>query len=79
MISFKQMYEFGTNAFTKFNNTNFAKLAESFGAIGYNIKSTKEFSNVLEEAIKSKSTPVIIFIDVDYSRNRVLLDYSFVM
>ena len=79
MISFKQIHKFGRSAFTKFNNPNFAKLAESFGAIGYNIKSTKEFSKVLEEAIKSKSTPVIISIDVDYSRNRVLLDDSFVM
>jgi len=79
MISFKQIHKFGRSAFTKFNNPNFAKLAESFGAIGYNIKSTKEFSKVLEEAIKSKSTPVIISIDVDYSRNRMLLDDSFVM
>ena len=74
MISFKQIHEFGRSAFTKFNNPNFAKLAESFGAIGYNIKSTKEFSLVLKEAVKSKSIPVIISVDVDYSRNRVLLD-----
>ena len=79
MISFKQIHEFGRSAFTKFNNPNFAKLAESFGAIGYNIKSTKEFSLVLKEAVKSKSIPVIISVDVDYSRNRVLLDDSFVI
>jgi hypothetical protein len=34
---------------------------------------------VLKEAVKSKSIPVIISVDVDYSRNRVLLDDSFVM
>jgi len=79
MISFKQIHEFGRSAFTKFNNPNFAKLAESFGAIGYNIKSTKEFSLVLKEGVKSKSIPVIISVDVDYSRNRVLLDDSFVI
>lgn len=77
MISFKQIHEFGRSAFTKFNNPNFARLAESFGAIGYNVKSTEEFSKVLEKAKKSTSSPVIVSIDVDYSRNRLLLDDSF--
>lgn len=79
MISLKQIYEFGKSAFTKFNNPNFVKLAESFGAIGYNVRSTEEFSKVLEKAKVSKSSPVIISIDVDYSRNRLLLDDSFVV
>ncbi len=79
MISLKQIYEFGRSAFTKFNNPNFVKLAESFGAIGYNVRSTEEFPKVLEKAKVSKSSPVIISIDVDYSRNRLLLDDSFVV
>jgi len=79
MISLKQIYEFGRSAFTKFNNPNFVKLAESFGAIGYNVRSAQEFSKVLEKAKLSKSSPVIISIDVDYSRNRLLLDDSFVV
>jgi acetolactate synthase I/II/III large subunit len=79
MISLKQIYEFGRSAFTKFNNPNFVKLVESFGAIGYNVRSTEEFSKVLEKAKVSKSSPVIISIDVDYSRNRLLLDDSFVV
>ena len=79
MISLKQIYEFGRSAFTKFNNPNFVKLAESFGAIGYNVRSTEEFSKLLEKAKVSKSSPVIISIDVDYSRNRLLLDDSFVV
>jgi acetolactate synthase I/II/III large subunit len=78
MISFKQIDEFGKSAFTKFGNPNFAKLAESFGAIGYNVKSTEEFSKVLEKAKESISSPVIISIEVDYSRNRLLLNDSFV-
>ena len=77
MISLKQKYEFGISAFTKFNNPDFVKLAESFGTIGYNVNSTQEFSEVLEMAKKSTSIPVIISINVDYSRNRVLLDDSF--
>ncbi len=79
MISLKQIYEFGRSAFTKFNNPNFVKLAESFGAIGYSVRSAQEFSKVLEKAKLSKSSPVIISIDVDYSRNRLLLDDSFVV
>lgn len=49
-------------------------LAQSFGAIGYDVKSTKEFRNVLEKAKESTDTPVIISISIDYSRNRILLD-----
>ncbi len=76
MISMKQKNEFGKSVFTKFTNPNFITLAESFGAIGYVVKSTEEFSLILEEAKKIKDKPVIIAIDVDYSRNNVLLNDS---
>ena len=78
MISLKQIDEFGKSAFTRFNNPNFVTLAQSFGAIGYDIKSTKEFRNVLEKAKESTDIPVIISISVDYSRNRILLDDNFI-
>jgi acetolactate synthase-1/2/3 large subunit len=74
MISLKQSMEFGKSAFTEFTNPDFVKLAESFGVIGYKVRSTREFSKILEEAKKSTSVPVIISIDVDYSRNRILLE-----
>lgn len=77
MISLKQRHEFGKSAFTTFNNPDFVTLAESFGAIGYSVKSTVEFPRVLEEAKKSTKVPVIISIDVDYSRNSILLDDEF--
>ncbi len=77
MISLKQISEFGRSAFTKFNNPDFAKLAQSFGAIGYNVKSTSEFPKILEKAKESTSIPVIISIDVNYSRNRILLADDF--
>jgi acetolactate synthase I/II/III large subunit len=77
LISLKEKHEFGKSVFTKFGNPNFIQLAESFGAIGYHIKSTKEFSEVLEKAKSVKDKPVIIGVDVDYSRNAVLLDNSF--
>ena len=78
MISLKQIDEFGKSAFTRFDNPDFVKLAESFGAIGYSVKCTEEFPLVLKKAMKSTSLPVIVSIDVDYSRNRILLDDNFI-
>ncbi len=77
LISLKETHEFGKSVFTKFGNPNFVQLAESFGAIGIHIKSTEEFSKVLEKAKTIPDKPVIIAIDVDYSRNAVLLDDNF--
>ena len=78
MISLKQIDEFGKSAFTRFNNPDFVTLAQSFGAIGHYVKSTKDFRNVLEKAKESIDVPVIISIDVDYSRNRILLDDNYI-
>ena len=74
MISLKQIHEFGRSAFTRFNNPDFVKLAQSFGAIGYYVKSTEEFPKILEKAKESTSVPIIIAIDVDYSKNQILLN-----
>src|SRR5690242_2079738 len=78
MISLKQIDEFGKSAFTRFNNPDFVTLAQSFGAIGHDVKSTKDFRDVLEKAKESIDVPVIISIDVDYSRNRILLDDNYI-
>ena len=77
LISLKQLEEFGRSSFTKFNNPDIVKLAQSFGAIGHNIESTEQFSKILEEAKHSTHVPVIISINVDYSRNRLLLNDNF--
>lgn len=77
LISLKEIDEYGKDAFTRFNNPDFVKLAESFGAIGYKVKSSEELPNILEDAKKSKDKPVIIAIDVDYSRNKLLLHDDF--
>jgi acetolactate synthase I/II/III large subunit len=78
MISLKQIDEFGKSAFTRFNNPNFVTLPQSFGAIGYDVKSTNDFCNILEKAKESTSVPVIISVGVDHSRNRILLDDNFI-
>lgn len=77
MISLKQIDEFGKSMFTRFNNPDFVTLAKSFGAIGYYVKSTEEFSKTLKKAKESTSIPVIIAIDVDYSTNQILLNDDF--
>ncbi len=77
LISLKEKYEFGKSVFTKFENPDFVQLAESFGAIGHHVKSVQEFSQVLEKSKTIKDKPVIIAVDVDYSRNAVLLDDDF--
>ncbi|MGC2307910.1 MAG: acetolactate synthase large subunit [Nitrososphaeraceae archaeon] len=77
VISLKQIEEFGKKAFTEFNNPDFVKLAKSFGAIGYAARSVEEFSYFFKKGKMSKHVPVIISVDVDYSRNRILLDDDF--
>ena len=77
MISLKEKHEFGKSAFTEFGNPNFVQLAESFGAKGFHIKSAKELPKILKEVKSTQDKPVIIAVDVDYSRNSVLLDDDF--
>ncbi|KFM19663.1 putative acetolactate synthase large subunit protein [Marine Group I thaumarchaeote SCGC AAA799-P11] len=77
LISTKQKHEFGTSVFTEFGNPDFVEIAQSFGAAGFHVKSTQEFSQVLEQAKAIVDRPVVIAVDVDYSRNEVLLDDSF--
>ena len=77
LIKIKQTQEFGHSVGTEFGNPNIVKLAESFGAIGKFAKSTDEFIQFLNEAKSEKTKPTIIGINVDYSRNSVLLDDNF--
>ena len=77
LISLKEKHEFGKSVYTKFGNPNFIQLAESFGAIGYHVKSTPEFSEILNLSKTVKNKPILIAVDVDYSRNAVLLDDDF--
>ena len=77
LISLKETQEFGKSVYTKFGNPNFVELAKSFGALGYNVKSVEEFSQVLNDAKSVTDKPIVIAVDVDYSRNAVLLDDNF--
>ena len=59
-----QMPDFGL----KFNNPDFVKLAESFGAKGYKIKKTEDLTKILKKALDSKGVN-IIECPIDYSQN----------
>ncbi|MFQ5439903.1 MAG: acetolactate synthase large subunit [Nitrosopumilaceae archaeon] len=74
LISLKQRMEFGHSGFTKFTNPDFVMLAKSFGAKGFQVKSVKEFQSALSEATQSTEIPVIIAVNVDYTRNEILLN-----
>jgi len=76
MISLKQSMEFGRSVFTRFTNPDFVRLAESFGAVGYKVRNTQEFQTILKKARDSEYVPIIIAVDVDYSRNDILLEDS---
>ncbi len=77
LISTKQKHEFGTSVFTEFGNPNFVQIAESFGAVGFHAKTTSEFFNFLQRAKETSDRPTVIAVDVDYTRNEVLLDDTF--
>lgn len=74
MIKWKQKArnfgEFGLD----FNNPNFVKYAESYGADGYFLKNTNDLKPLLEKCLNEKGVH-IIDVPVDYSENeRVLIE-----
>ncbi|MCK4710182.1 MAG: acetolactate synthase large subunit, partial [Gammaproteobacteria bacterium] len=68
LIKWKQEVQFGRESNIHFNNPDFVKLAESFGAKGYRVEKTEELLPTIQQAIKD-DTVVIIDCPVDYSEN----------
>jgi len=73
LIEWKQINKFGRSSNIKFNNPDFVKYAESFGAKGYRVEKTEDLLPTLERAIKD-DTVVIIDCPVDYSENLKLTE-----
>ena len=67
-IRWKQLTRFGRPAFVDFANPKFARLAESFGAKGYEVQSADELLPILKEAL-AKEAVSVIDCPVDYSEN----------
>jgi acetolactate synthase-1/2/3 large subunit len=71
LIKWHQQRRFGRSGNISFNNPDFVKYAESFGAIGYRVESAEELIPTLEEAF-AQNTVVIVDVPVDYSENMKL-------
>jgi len=73
MIKWKQegvgFNDFGLD----FNNPDFVKYAESFGAHGYRAESDKQFQSILDTALNSKGVH-LIDLPIDYSLNHSILN-----
>jgi len=68
LIEWKQMSQYGRPSHVHFNNPDFVKYAESFGAKGYRIEKTEDLLPTLKLAL-ADNTVSIIDCPVDYSEN----------
>jgi len=68
LIEWKERLRYKKDFFVKFNNPDFVKLAESFGAKGYRVSSEDELAPILKDALR-QNVPAIIDCPVDYSEN----------
>ncbi len=68
LIEWKQMSQYGRPSNVHFNNPDFVKYAESFGAKGYRIEKTEDLLPTLKQAL-ADNTVSIIDCPVDYSEN----------
>lgn len=73
MIKWKQEGVGFDNFGLDFNNPDFVKFAESFGAHGYRAESDDHFKSVLDTALNSKGVH-IIDLPIDYSKNHSILN-----
>lgn len=73
MIKWKQEGMGFDNFGLDYNNPDFVKYAESYGAIGHRPSSHEEFETTLENALNSKGVH-LIDLAVDYSLNHAILN-----
>lgn len=68
LIRWKQENRYNATAGVDFQNPNFVALARSFGAEGFRLERTEDFSMLLKKAIACQK-PVVIDCPVDYREN----------
>ena len=71
LIEWKQVNQFGRSAFVKFDNPDFVRFAESFGAKGYCVREAGDLLPMLRQALKD-DRPAVIDCPVDYTENLTL-------
>jgi acetolactate synthase-1/2/3 large subunit len=73
LIEWKQLNQFKRISNVKFNNPDFVKYAESFGAVGIRINKTEELLPTLRKAMEMNEV-VVIDCPVDYRENLKLTE-----
>ncbi len=73
LIKWHQLRHYGRASHISFNNPDFVKYAESFGAKGYRVESADDLLPTLEKAF-ADNTVVIVDVPVDYSENMKLTE-----
>jgi len=73
LIGWKQDIHFGRRAAVSFDNPDFARYAESFGARGYSIRAAGELLPTLRKALDDDAVSVIA-CPVDYRENARLVE-----
>lgn len=71
LIEWKQMVTYGRTSHVRFNNPDFVKYAEAFGAKGYRVNHASELMPILKEALNNDRVN-IIDCPVDYTENMKL-------
>jgi len=74
LIEWKQMSRFGRTSNVSYNNPDFVRYAESFGAKGFRVEKTEDLLPTLQEAIDAKCV-CVIDCPVDYSENLKLTEH----
>jgi acetolactate synthase-1/2/3 large subunit len=73
LIEWKQMNEFKRPSAVRFDNPDFVKYAESFGAKGYRVTGTADLLPILKQAL-ADNTVSVIDCPVDYGENLKLTE-----
>ena len=68
LIEWKENLRYNKEFFARFDNPDFVKLAESFGALGYRVTAEDDLLPMIKDALAQKR-PAIIDCPVDYSEN----------
>jgi acetolactate synthase I/II/III large subunit len=68
LIEWKERLRYNKEFFTRFDNPDFVKLAESFGALGYRVTTENDLLPMIKDALAQKR-PAIIDCPVDYAEN----------
>ena len=73
LIKWHQLRKFGRSSNIDFNNPDFVKYAQSFGATGYRVEEAGDLIPILQQAV-ADNTVVVIDCPVDYSENMRLTE-----